>query len=329
MTVACVASRPIRRLRVARTAAAASGAITPTTGTASDAWSAGSAADVAALQATTISFTPCALEVAGDLVREARDLARAAAARTAAARGRRGRRSPRSASSPGTRGGRSARRRPSRRRRWAACPWRADSRPMLSAWRRRCAIGTCSWADDALVKHWYPKGVPREGAARATTRSASRRSRSTRPSTACPTSEMVQGWADRTPPGFVMHVKAFGLMTRHPVRLEQLPPDLRDGMPVDERGRVDRPPRELRARRLPRVPRRARAAAPGRQARRDPLPAAAVRRPEAGVVRLPRVGPRPARRRRDARRVPPPRLVRGGAPRRGARAGSRSGGCRT
>ena len=58
---------------------------------------------------------------------------------------------------------------------------------------------------------------------------------------------MVQGWADRTPAGFVMHVKAFGLMTRHPVKLEQLPPDLREGMPVDERGRVDRPPRELRA----------------------------------------------------------------------------------
>ncbi len=58
---------------------------------------------------------------------------------------------------------------------------------------------------------------------------------------------MVQGWADRTPPGFVMHVKAFGLMTRHPVRLEQLPPDLRDGMPLDDRGRVDRPPREQRA----------------------------------------------------------------------------------
>jgi uncharacterized protein YecE (DUF72 family) len=57
---------------------------------------------------------------------------------------------------------------------------------------------------------------------------------------------MVQGWAERTPPGFVMHVKAFGLMTRHPVKAEVLPEDLRDQMPVDDRGRVDRPPRELR-----------------------------------------------------------------------------------
>jgi uncharacterized protein YecE (DUF72 family) len=35
-------------------------------------------------------------------------------------------------------------------------------------------------------------------------------------------------------------------MTRHPVKVEVLPEDLRDAMPVDGRGRVDRPPRELR-----------------------------------------------------------------------------------
>jgi uncharacterized protein YecE (DUF72 family) len=43
-----------------------------------------------------------------------------------------------------------------------------------------------------------------------------------------------------------MHVKAFGLMTRHPVKLEQVPPELREGLPVDHRGRVDRPSREAR-----------------------------------------------------------------------------------
>jgi uncharacterized protein YecE (DUF72 family) len=57
----------------------------------------------------------------------------------------------------------------------------------------------------------------------------------------------VQGWAERTPPEFTMHIKAFGLMTRHPVKAEVIPEDLRDEMPVDDRGRVDRPPRELRA----------------------------------------------------------------------------------
>jgi uncharacterized protein YecE (DUF72 family) len=57
---------------------------------------------------------------------------------------------------------------------------------------------------------------------------------------------MVQGWAERTPDGFTMHIKAFGLMTRHPVKAEVVPEDLRDEMPVDDRGRIDRPPRELR-----------------------------------------------------------------------------------
>ena len=62
-----------------------------------------------------------------------------------------------------------------------------------------------------------------------------------------PVDEMVERWAERTPDGFVMHVKAFGMLTRHPVKLEQLPPDLREEAPVDDRGRIERPPRELRA----------------------------------------------------------------------------------
>jgi uncharacterized protein YecE (DUF72 family) len=107
-------------------------------------------------------------------------------------------------------------------------------------------IGTCSWADEALSKHWYPPGLP---ARERLTYYAERFSTVEVDSTyyRVPTKEMVQGWADRTPPGFVMHVKAFGLMTRHPVKLAQLPPDLRKGITVDERGRVDRPPHELRA----------------------------------------------------------------------------------
>jgi uncharacterized protein YecE (DUF72 family) len=108
-------------------------------------------------------------------------------------------------------------------------------------------IGTCSWADEALVKHWYPKQVP----ARARLEWYAERFSTVEVDSTyyrLPDRSMVQGWADRVPDGFVMHVKAFGLLTRHPVRLEQLPPELREGMPVDERGRVDRPPRELRSR---------------------------------------------------------------------------------
>ena len=108
-------------------------------------------------------------------------------------------------------------------------------------------IGTCSWADESLVKYWYPPEI----------RSAEERLRyyAERFDTVevdstyyrLPEEPMVERWAERTPPGFVFHVKAFGMMTRHPVKLEQLPPDLREHAPTDERGRVDRPPRELRS----------------------------------------------------------------------------------
>jgi uncharacterized protein YecE (DUF72 family) len=107
-------------------------------------------------------------------------------------------------------------------------------------------IGTCSWADEALSKHWYPEGLP---AKERLPYYAERFSTVEVDSTyyRVPTESMVQGWDDRTPAEFVMHVKAFGLMTRHPVKLEQVPAELREGLPVDDRGRVDRPPREARA----------------------------------------------------------------------------------
>ncbi len=107
-------------------------------------------------------------------------------------------------------------------------------------------IGTCSWADDALVRHWYPRGLPpKERLAWYAEHFSTVEVDST--FYRVPDEAMVQNWADRTPEGFVMHIKAFGLMTRHPVRLEQLPPALRDGMPLDARGRVDRPAPEQRA----------------------------------------------------------------------------------
>jgi uncharacterized protein YecE (DUF72 family) len=106
-------------------------------------------------------------------------------------------------------------------------------------------IGTCSWADDALSKHWYPPGTaPRDRLPYYAERFSTVEVDSTY--YRVPDEKMVRGWAERTPDGFVMHVKAFGLMTRHPVKLEVLPEDLQSAMPVDERGRVDRPPRELR-----------------------------------------------------------------------------------
>jgi uncharacterized protein YecE (DUF72 family) len=107
-------------------------------------------------------------------------------------------------------------------------------------------IGTCSWADEALSKHWYPKGLP---AGERLAYYAQHFDTVEVDSTyyRLPAEEMVRRWAERTPDDFVMHVKAFGLMTRHPVKLEALPPDLRDDAPTDDKGRVERPSREFRA----------------------------------------------------------------------------------
>ncbi len=106
-------------------------------------------------------------------------------------------------------------------------------------------IGTCSWADEALSKHWYPPGVkPGDRLAYYGEHFDTVEVDSTY--YRLPVDSMVERWAERTPDDFVMHVKAFGLMTRHPVKLEALPPDLRDEAPTDDKGRVDRPSGEFR-----------------------------------------------------------------------------------
>ena len=99
-------------------------------------------------------------------------------------------------------------------------------------------VGTCSFADEALTKSWYPRGI-RTGEERLRYY-AERFDTVEIDSTyyTLPFAERTERWADAVPPGFVFHVKAFAPMTRHPVRLEQLPPDLRDAVEVDDRGRV-------------------------------------------------------------------------------------------
>ena len=107
-------------------------------------------------------------------------------------------------------------------------------------------VGVCSWADETLTKVWYPKGV-KSGEERL--RYYAERFDVVEANSTyyrLPDPAMVENWAERTPSGFTMHVKAFGVMTRHPVKVDQLPTDLRD-VPTDAHGRVDRPPREYRA----------------------------------------------------------------------------------
>jgi uncharacterized protein YecE (DUF72 family) len=61
---------------------------------------------------------------------------------------------------------------------------------------------------------------------------------------ALPSPRNAVRWAERTPPGFLFHVKAYSLMTGHHPRLESLPPELRlmlpEDVPLRRHGEVDR-----------------------------------------------------------------------------------------
>jgi uncharacterized protein YecE (DUF72 family) len=103
-------------------------------------------------------------------------------------------------------------------------------------------VGTCSWADDSFVKAYYPPRVDRLRYYAERFDVVEANSTYYR----MPDEALVGRWADKLPDGFVMHVKAFGLMTRHPVKVDALPEDLRQQVSVDDRGRVDRPPADVR-----------------------------------------------------------------------------------
>jgi uncharacterized protein YecE (DUF72 family) len=91
-------------------------------------------------------------------------------------------------------------------------------------------VGTCSWADKTLVKDaaWYPKKTM--SAADRLAFYASRFSVVEADSTyyRAPSEQLTGGWAENSPDGFVMDVKAYSLMTGHPTKPETLWPDIRD-----------------------------------------------------------------------------------------------------
>ena len=89
-------------------------------------------------------------------------------------------------------------------------------------------LGTCSWADEGLLRTWYPRGVStsekrlRFYAERFDTVEVDA------PYYALPDPEVTRRWAERTPDGFVFHVKASAAMTWH------------EGPPTDEAFRAFR-----------------------------------------------------------------------------------------
>jgi uncharacterized protein YecE (DUF72 family) len=130
-----------------------------------------------------------------------------------------------------------------RRRRAEALASRAPRPARVGAVR----LGTASWTDPTLLQSglFYPPG--------ATTAEKRLRHYASHFDLvevdasyyALPTARQAQAWADRTPPGFTFHVKAFASITGHPVDLERLPGDLREALPAGLRRRRRARPDEL------------------------------------------------------------------------------------
>jgi uncharacterized protein YecE (DUF72 family) len=76
-------------------------------------------------------------------------------------------------------------------------------------------LGTCSWADEGLVKRWYPRGVSSPAARLAYYAERFDVVEVDSPFYHLPSPETAAKWAERTPDGFVFHVKASGEMTGH------------------------------------------------------------------------------------------------------------------
>ena len=76
-------------------------------------------------------------------------------------------------------------------------------------------LGTCSWADEGLVKHWYPRGVSSPAARLAYYAERFDTVEVDSPFYRLPAPETAQKWAGRTPDGFVWHAKASKGMTGH------------------------------------------------------------------------------------------------------------------
>ena len=76
-------------------------------------------------------------------------------------------------------------------------------------------LGTCSWADEGLVKHWYPRGVSSPTGRLAYYGERFDTVEVDSPFYRLPSPETAQKWAERTPDGFVWHAKASKGMTGH------------------------------------------------------------------------------------------------------------------
>jgi len=104
--------------------------------------------------------------------------------------------------------------------------------PVLHIRDAEVRVGTCSWTDGTLVKgtDWYPKRTM--SAAERLAFYSARFPVVEADSTyyGPPSRQLAEGWAERTPDGFRMNVKAYSMMTGHPTKPETLWRDIAESL---------------------------------------------------------------------------------------------------
>jgi uncharacterized protein YecE (DUF72 family) len=110
-------------------------------------------------------------------------------------------------------------------------------------------VGTASWTDKTLIKSgtFYPRQVTTaEGRLRFY---AEHFDTVEVDSTyyALPAERNAVLWANRTPPGFVFHIKAYSMLTGHPTLVKSIPKVLREELPkaIQEKAQVKEFPKEV------------------------------------------------------------------------------------
>ena len=98
-------------------------------------------------------------------------------------------------------------------------------------------VGTCSWTEKTLIEsgEFYPRGV---GSAEARLRHYASQFDTVEVDSAyyaIPPEKNTALWAERTPEGFVFHVKVYGAMTGHGINPKTLPVEIRELLPAADR----------------------------------------------------------------------------------------------
>jgi len=112
--------------------------------------------------------------------------------------------------------------------------------PYASDMTATVRVGTCSFADEGLLKAWYPRGISTPKARLAYYGERFDTVEVDSPFYHLPDPAVTGRWAQRTPPEFVFHVKAHATMTRHePAEQERAFADFRASLePLELSGKL-------------------------------------------------------------------------------------------